>query len=117
MNVETLLTGGGSALIVLGAIGVGRLVLGWLTERRETTRVASQQITARVTDQATNTSLLLETLTGLHSENERLRQRVEDQEKTITELNAQLIAMQYQIAELRADVDRYTRMENGDRRG
>lgn len=105
MSLESLVAGGGSAVILVGLLGIGRLILGWIRERRQGVVTQAEVRSTAVEDRATENTILLGTMEALHKENERLQSRIEKQEEIIEELHRevaelreQLFTMQRQIA-------------------
>lgn len=73
MNVDTLLTGSGTAGLILGAAYVGRLLLDGWREKRTGDR---EDTTSTVQDAAATNALMLGSLTALQAENGRQAARI-----------------------------------------
>lgn len=100
--IETILTGGGTAALLIALAYAGRLALDWLKERRTGT---SAVVSSAVTDAATANSLLLAALQEERIEVQRLSGEVENlrlsNAKLYEQMREQRQEYERELAELR----------------
>ena len=113
MDIASVLTGTGSAALVVAVAYAGRLGLDWWRERRTTPTAASRAASAAVGDAATANALLLASLHEEREEVQRLSGRVQELETQnallYERMRDQGREYEREISALRGQVDEFRR--------
>jgi len=109
-TVSPLVTGGASGILVGMTSLVAWLVIRWRGETRKTIAGAGHA-SQRVKDHETENAILLKQMESVHSENQRLTERVRqleerlaDRDKRVSELQGEVGKLQIQLTKINVEL-------------